>query len=132
MIFAKRSIKNLHFLICADLVHNGFIKDWSKNLHLFISYSLKSICDDSGAIADQFDNFHKNIDLTIDRGYAELQNICNTLSKVTEISGYSFDINIKSYSEEMTMNGIIRNRGQQGIDDGSGYTLTEKDVCFVS
>ena len=132
MIFAKKRIKNLHFLICADLVHHGFIKDCSKNLHLFISNSLKSICDDSGAIAYWFDNFHKNIDLTIDRTYAELQNICNTLSKVTEISGYSFDINIKSYSEEMTVNGIIMNRGQQGIDDGSGYKPTEKDICFVS
>ena len=55
-----------------------------------------------------------------------------TLSKVTEISGYSFGINIKSYSEEMTVNGIIMNRGEQGIDDGSGYTPTEKDICFVS
>ena len=101
-------------------------------MHLFISNSLKSICDDSGAIAYRFDNFHKNIDLAIDRAYAELQNICNTLSKVTEISGYSFGINIKSYSEEMTIDGIIVNRGQQGIDDGSGYTPTEKHICFVS
>ena len=132
MILAKKSIKNLHFLICADLVHHGFIKDWRVNLHLFISNSLKSICDDSGAIADRFDNFHKNIDLTIDRAYAELQNICNTLSKITEISGYSFVINIKSYSEEITMNGIILNRGQQRIDDESGYTPTENDICFVS
>jgi len=27
MISVKKSIKNLHFLICADLVHHGFIKD---------------------------------------------------------------------------------------------------------
>jgi hypothetical protein len=101
-------------------------------LHLFISNSLKSFCDDSGAIAYRFDNFHKNIDLTIDRACAELQNICNTLSKITQISGYSFGINIQSYSEEMTMNGIILNHGQQGIDDGSGYTPTEEDICFVS
>jgi phage regulator Rha-like protein len=101
-------------------------------LHLFISYSLKSICDHSGEIAYRFDNFHKNIDFTIDRAYAELQNICNTLSKVSEVSEYSFGINIKSYSEEMTVNGIILNRGQQGIDDGSGYTPTEKGICFVS
>ena len=132
MISVKKSIKNLHFLICADLVHHGFIKDWRVNLHLFISNSLKSICDDSGAIADRFANFHKNIDLAIDRAYAELQNICNTLSKIKEILGYSFGINIQSYSEEMTMNGIILNRGEQGIDDGSGYTPTEKDICFVS
>ena len=132
MISVKKSIKNLHFLICADLVHHGFIKDWRVNLHLFISNSLKSIRGDSGAIADRFDNFHKNIDLAIDRAYAELQNICNTLSKITEILGYSFSIDIQSYSEEMTMNGIIRNRGQQGIDDGSGYTPTEMDICFVS
>ena len=132
MISVKKSIKNLHFLTCADLVHHGFIKDWRVTLHLFISNSLRSICDDSGAIADRFANFHKNIDLAIDRAYAELQNICNTLSKVTEISGYSFSIDIQSYSEEMTMNGIIRNRGQQGIDDGSGYTPAENDICFVS
>ena len=132
MISAKKNLKNLLFLICADLVHHGFIKDWRVNLHLFISNSLKSICDDSGAIAYRFDDFHKNIDLKIDRAYAELQNICNTLSKVTEISGYSFGINIKSYSEEITMNGIILNRGQQSIDDESGYTPTENDICFVS
>jgi hypothetical protein len=101
-------------------------------LHVFISYSLKSIRDDSGAIADQFDNFHKNIDLTIDRAYTGLHNICNTLSKITEVSGYSFVINIKSYSEEMTIDGIIMNRGQQGIDDGSGYTPTGNDIRFVS
>jgi hypothetical protein len=101
-------------------------------LQLFISNSLKSICDDYGAIAYRFDIFHKNIDFAIDRAYAELQNICNTLSKVTEILGYSFGINIKSYSEEMTVNGIILNRGQQDIDDGSGYTPTEKDISFVS
>ena len=132
MISVKKSMKNLHFLICADLVHHGFIKDWHVHLHLFISNSLKSICDDSGAIADRFDNFYKNINLTIDRAYAELQNICNTLSKIPEILGYSFIINIKSYSEEMTVNGIIMNRGQQGIDDESGYTPTEKNICFVS
>ena len=132
MISAKKNIKNLHFLICADLVHHGFIKDWRVNLQLLISNSLKSICDDSGAIAYQFDNFHKNIDLAIDRAYAELQNICSTLSKVTEISGYSFGINIKSYSKEMTMNGQLLNRGQQGNDDGSGYTPTENDICFVT
>ena len=59
MISVKKSIKNLHFSICADLVHHGFIKDWRVNLHLFISNSLKSICGDSGAIAYRFDNFHK-------------------------------------------------------------------------
>ena len=131
MISVKKSIKNLHFLICPHLVYHGFIKDWRVTLQLFFWNSLESICDDFGAIADRFDNFHKNIDLTIDRAYAELQNICNTLSKITEISGYSFGINIKSYSEEMTVNGIIMNRGQQGIDDGSGYTPTEKHICFV-
>jgi hypothetical protein len=67
MISAKKNIKNLLFLICADLVHHGFIKDWRVNFQLFISNSLKSICADSGAIADRFDNFHKNIDLAIDR-----------------------------------------------------------------
>jgi len=101
-------------------------------LHLFISSSLKSICDDSGAIAYRFDNFQKNIDFRIDRPNAEFQNICNTPSKIAETSGYSFGINIKSYSEEITMNGIILNRGQQSIDDESGYTPTENDICFVS
>ena len=59
MISAKKSIKNLHFSICADLLHHGFINDWRVNLHLFISNSLKSICDDSGAIAYRFGNFQK-------------------------------------------------------------------------
>ena len=132
MMSVKKSLERSFISIYADLLHPRFFKDWRVNLHLFISNSLESICDDFGAIADRFDNFHKNIDLTIDRAYAELQNICNTLLKITEISGYSFGINNKSYSEEMTVNGIIMNRGQQGIDDGSGYTPTEKDICFVS
>ena len=128
MICVKKIIKILHFSICADLVHHGFINDWRVNLHLFISNSLESICDYFGAIAYRFDNFHKNIDFRIDRPYAEFQNICNTLSKVTEISGYSFGIKNKSYSKEMIVNGILLNRGQQGIDDGSGYTTTDIDT----
>ena len=132
MLSAKKSIKNLHFLICADLVHHGFIKDWRVNLHLCISNSLKSIRDDSGAIAYRFDNFHTNIDLAIDRAYAELQNICNTLLKVTEISEYSFGNSIQSNFKGMTLNAIILSRSQLGIDDGSGYTPTEMDICFVT
>ena len=111
MISVKKRLESSCISICADLIHHGFIKDWRKKLHLFISNSLKSICDDSGAIAYRFDNFHKNIDLTIDRPWTEFQNICNTPSKVTGISKYSFGINIKSYFEEMTIYGIISNGG---------------------
>jgi hypothetical protein len=76
--------------------------------------------------------FTKNIVLTIDRPYAEFRKICNTLSKDTEISEYSFGISIKSYSKELTLYGIILNGSQLGNDDGSGYTAREKDVGFVS
>ena len=132
MISVKKSLERSCISICADLLHHGFIKDWRVNLHLFISNSLKSICGDSGEITDRFDNFHKNIDLAIDRAYAELQNIWDTLSTVTEISEYSFGINIKGYSEEMAVIHMLLNRGQQGIDNGSGYTPTEIDICFVT
>ena len=100
MISTKKSIKNLHFSICADLLHHGFINDWRVNLHLFISSSLKSICDDSGAIAYRFDNFQKNIDVRIDRPYAEFQNICNTPSKVTEFSEYLFASILKTIQKK--------------------------------
>ncbi len=87
--------------------------------------------DDSGKIAYLFDNFHKNNESTIDRPYAEFKKICNTLAIVTEISEYSFGIIIKSFSEEMTLYGIILNESQLGIDDGSGYRAREKDIGFV-
>jgi len=99
---------------------------------MFISSGLKLIFDDSGAIAYRFYNFHENNESTIDRPYAEFKKICNTLVIITEISEYSFGIIIKSFSEEMTLYGIILNEESQlGIDDGSGYRAREKDIGFV-
>ena len=70
--------------------------------------------------------------MAIDRAYAGLQNICNTLLKITVISEYSFGISIQSNFKGMTLNATILDRSQLGIDDGSGYTPTEMDISYVT